>query len=65
MQNYDPGTALLSDLQKGDEQAAKEDVRKRIEEGNAEMREKAVNTPPLIVLAYKEVHGEMPVYLER
>jgi len=65
MQNYDPGSALLTDLQKGDEQAAKEDLRKSIEEGNTEMREKAVNIPPLIVLAYKAVYGEMPVYLER
>ena len=64
MQNYNPGSALLADLQKGDQEASKEEARKRIEEGNAEMRAEAVNTPPLIVLAYKEVHGEMPVYLE-
>ena len=58
IQNYDPGSALLADMQKAEEQAAKEDLRKSIEEGNAEMR--AVNTPPLIVLSYKEVYGEMP-----
>ena len=39
IQNYDPGSALLTDLQKADEQAGKKDLGKRIEEGNAEMRE--------------------------
>ena len=65
LQNYNPATSVLTDLHDEEEQAKKGDFRKSLEEHNEEMREKVVNDPPLVVLAYKQVYGEMPIYIKR
>ena len=62
--SYDPEAAVLEDLKRTEERQAKEDFKDEIDRGNAEMRARAVEHPPQIVLAYRDVYGEMPVYLD-
>jgi hypothetical protein len=61
--SYDPGAALLDELREREDEAHENAMLRDLHEGNEEAHRRAVDEPPQIVLAYREVYGEMPPYL--
>lgn len=59
---YDPSAALADEAARAEKAAAAKKLEREIAEGNAEAYEEAVENPPMIVLAYKEVYGRRPRY---
>lgn len=61
--SYDPSAAVLDELQEQEDEAGEDALLHDVNEGNEEAHRRAVDEPPQIVLAYREVYDEMPPYL--
>ncbi|MEP0546994.1 MAG: hypothetical protein ABJF88_08680 [Rhodothermales bacterium] len=60
---YDPGAVILDGLREQEDEAHENAVLRDLSEGNEEVQRRAVDEPPQVVLAYRDVYGEMPPYL--
>lgn len=61
--SYDPGAAVLDGIREQEDEAREDDLLRDLSEGNDEAHQRAVDEPPQIVLAYRDVYGETPPYL--
>ena len=61
--SYDPGAAVLDGIREQEDEAREDDLLRDLSEENDEAHQRAVDEPPQIVLAYRDVYGEMPPYL--
>ena len=61
--DYDPSAAALEELEAASKEEAADELARDLARGNEEAYRRAVEHPPRIVRAYRDVYGELPPYV--